>query len=301
MIDIKKSNYKLKYIKYKMKYLILKSGFKIFKTEKNNGSDGSVQYSNQCLWLSILSYLTNVMGNDSNLTELRHLASGNGASINGKYEEFDFHKHEQALRNVIESYDLQIHFYRSFKNENKGVGKRQSQLIIGNEPLIYGNIESTNIVSIVSYGNHFELITEIGLRKLYRGLYDNIGNVDKIGDFVPKRDLIIGKKSSKIDKLTKIQLSKIDELFEINNNLEKIVGDTQMQINLIDSQLIDLEVIISTKHDEYLEEDEQECIFVSYQEHTDKLSKLKKEFENELTEMTNEKNKVQKEINQLIE
>ena len=203
------------------------------------------------------------------------------------------------MRNVIESYDLQIHFYRSFKNENKGVGKKQSQLIIGNEPLIYGNIESTNIVSIVSYGSHFELITEIGLRKLYRGLYENIGyvdNVDKIGDFVPKRDLIIGKKSSKIDKLTKIQLSRIDELFEINNNLEKIVGDTQMQINLIDSQLIDLELIIGTKHDEYLKEDEQDIIFVSYQEHKNKLSKLKKEFENELTEMTNEKIKYKRKL-----
>lgn len=176
-------DYKRKYLKYKIKYMNLLGGMKTFTTKKNNGNDNSGNYSNQCMWISILDYINDVMGNNLNLDEIRRIAIGNDRlNINGTREQFDTDLHLTSLKNLTYEFDLQVHLYVSFKN-------KENKLVIGDEPnWIIGNYSSSNVISIVSYGAHFELITSIGSRVLYGG---------KIKDssiFTPNINLILGKK-----------------------------------------------------------------------------------------------------------
>jgi len=294
-------DYRLKYLKYKMKYLTLLGGSNFisnsntFETLKNDGTNKNGRFSNQCLWLSILSYLNIVLENNLTLEQLREIASSNDSIVNGINEEYDFHVNERALNNVVETYDLQIHFYQA--------QIRNSNYLIGNEPLIYGNIESNNVVAIVSYGYHFELIIQIGKRKLYRGKFDKN---KKAGKFVPDRQLILGKKSSKIDKLDQTQQKKLDELFETLNNLLKISHDIEQHINLTKDQLIDLDerIIFDEKSNsnqlKNLSEEEQIVIIVSYQEYKKTLEKTKGEFELILGEINEDLKRVRNEINRMV-
>lgn len=176
-------DYKQKYLKYKMKYLSLLGGMKTFTAKYNGGGDNSGNYSNQCMWISILDYINGVMGNNLNLGEIRRIASGNGRlKINGTRERFDSDLHLASLRNLASEFDLQVHLYVSFRNKD-------DELVIGDEPnWIIGNYSSSNVISIVSYGDHFQLITSIGSRILYGG------KIKSLDVFTPDINLILGKK-----------------------------------------------------------------------------------------------------------
>ena len=91
---------------------------KVFPQKNNDGTDNTGRYSNQCMWLSILDFLNGVMGNNYNLTEIREIASSNNTAINGENEELDTLENYGALLNVVNSFDLQIHLYNSFKTNS---------------------------------------------------------------------------------------------------------------------------------------------------------------------------------------
>lgn len=286
------SDYKIKYIKYKLKYLNLLGGMgKKFGVIKNNGSNGTREYSNQCMWLSILDYLNGVLGNNFSLDEIRAIGSRNNTEINGKTQEFDTLKHYQSLLNVIETFDLQIHLYVMFRDEN------ENQFISDKPNLIVGALSSSNVVSIVSYGSHFELITLIGNKQLYAGKI-NISDI-----FVPNRTLALGHKFNEKNNLkNKIDLKKIDELLEISINYKRIILDLEQELELNQSRLTDEErsFVSNDKNLSSIDEEMQIALITSFQEIQIIYEKKIKESKNLLEDIKELLNKCEKELAILI-
>lgn len=284
-------NYQRKYLKYKSKYLNLLGGMsKKFGVIKNSGSDGTGRYYNQCMWLSILDYLNRVMDNNLNLDEIRAIGSRNNTRINDIREQYDTDFHHQSLLNVVETFDLQIHFYVLIRD---GDGNS----LISNRPnMIVGEFSSSNVVSIVSYGSHFELITSIDGRQLY-------GEKIKISDkFVPNRELALGKTINNINILSITQLVKIDELLDISVNLKRVILDLEQDLKLNQSRLGELEnsFIMDEKNINSSDEESQIAIISSFQEHKIFLEKIIGEIKTELREMKKNLKKVEKEIDVIV-
>lgn len=280
-------NYNAKYYKYKMKQLNLVGGQIKFTTKKNNGSDGSSNYSNQCMWISIIDYLNGVLGNNITLDEIRTIGSSNNTRINGVREMFDTILYYDSLLKVVFVFDLQIHIYESFRN-------REGLLVISNKPnWIIGDYSSTNVVSIVSYGAHFELITSIGKRKLYRGF------MSSYDEFTPNRDLALGKK---INKTSKKELNEIDNLLEMSINLHCVIINIEQNIKKIINELNDLEssFIFNEKSASELDEQTQIATISSLQEHKIFLENINSENQKELDEIRENFDKIQKKLNELI-
>ena len=282
-------DYHSKYLKYKAKYLNLLGGMgKKFGVKKNNGSDGSGRYSNQCMWLSILDYLNGVMGNNMNLDEIRAIGSRNNTGINNVREQFDTTLHFQSLLNIIETFNLQIHFYLVTRDKN-------GNLTISNRPnMVVGEVSSSNVVSIVSYGSHFELITSIGDRQLYGGKI-------KINEkFVPNRELALGKKINNVNKLSQAQLARIDELLEISVNFNRVVLDLKQNLELKQSRLSELENSFIMKNINSSDEETQIAMISSFQEHQIFLKKIISEIKSELDEMKRDMEIVEKELDIMV-
>ncbi len=203
-----------------------------FLTKRNDGSDGNVGFSNQCMWLSILSYLREVLDNRYlTLQDLRNIASRNGTiPINGEKSEFDSGLHSEAISIVAEMFDLQIHIYHVL-NPN-----RNNSRLISNLPnAIFGNRSASNVVSIISYGRHFELITSIDGRYLYDAVF---GEGEK---FIPNNQLFIGKKTNKnLDSLEKTQSETLDEFINGSIIFERCISDTLSRIDKINDELTGL-------------------------------------------------------------
>lgn len=281
-------DYHRKYLKYKAKYLNLLGGMgKKFGVKKNSGSDGTRKYSNQCMWLSILDYLNGVLGNNMNLDEIRAIGSRNNTGINNVGEQFDTTLHFQSLLNVIETFDLQIHFYVVTRDKN-------GNLTISNRPnMVVGEVSSSNVVSIVSYGSHFELITSIGDLQLYGG---KINVSDK---FLPNRDLALGKK---INELNQAQLERIDELLEISVNYNRVVLDLKQNLELNQLRLDEFEnsFTMDEKNINSSDEESQIAMISSFQEHQIFLKKIIGKIQTELDEMKRDMETVEKELDKLV-
>lgn len=281
-------DYHRKYLKYKAKYLNLLGGMrKKFGIKKNNGSDGSERYSNQCMWLSILDYLNGVMGHNMNLDEIRAIGSRNNTRINDVRQQYDTDYHFQSLLNVIETFDLQIHFYVVTRDKN-------DNLTISNRPnMVVGEVSSSNVVSIVSYGSHFELITSIGDRQLYGG------KIKVSDEFVPNRELALGKK---INELNQAQLARIDELLEISVNFNRVVLDLKQDLELNQLRLDELEnsFIMDGKNINSSDEETQIAMISSFQEHKMYLEKIIGEIKTELDEMKRDMETAEKELDKLV-
>ena len=111
------------------------------------------------------------MGNNLNLDEIRAIGSRNNTRINDVGEQYDTTLYYQSLLNVVETFNLQIHFYVMIRD---GDGNS----FISNRPnMIVGEISSSNVVSIVSFGSHFELITSIDDHQLYGGKICNTNGI----------------------------------------------------------------------------------------------------------------------------
>jgi hypothetical protein len=265
------------------------SNTSLYSVKKNNGSDGNLDpngsalYSNQCMWLSIIDYLNNIQGQSFNLDEIRLIASSNNTRINGPKEQFDTDIHIKSLINVTNILDLQVHLYVTFRNKN-------NIMVISNEPnWIIGNRSSTNVVSIVSYGGHFELITSIGTRNLYQR------EISSQGSFVPNRDLALG---TKITTVSSDQLEKIDAMLEISHNLDRVAMNLKQQIekNKIDLDNLKESLEISDVTDEQF----QITIITSFQEHQMFLEKILSDLTKEFDDIKNHSAHVEEELDKLI-
>ena len=261
-----------------------------FKTKKNNGSDGSGDYSNQCMWISILDFLNGVLSNHYNLTQIREIASNrreNNVRINNPKEEFRVEDHYDGLLNIVETFDLQIHFYVPFKNST-------GKLVIPNRPdWIIGEPSARNVVSIVSYGTHFELITSINSIDIYG---------DEIEDsniFKPDRELAVGKKISQSATVEHNELNeKIDNLLEFSVNLSRVIINIEQSIK---SNKMQVEIYKSTfetnqNHTTTEDFDTQTAIVASFQEHRDNLQKIIDDLERDLVSFKSQQTSVRDEL-----
>lgn len=247
---------------------------KRFGVKRNNGSIEGSGYSNQCMWLSILDYLNGAMGHKFDLQEIRAIGSRNGTRINDVGEQFDSDLHYNSLLNVVETFDLQVHFYHTIRD-------RVGEISISSRPnIIVGKISSSNIVSIVSYGSHFELVTSINGKQLYNGITDS-------ADFVPDRELALGRTINHLDELTHEQLIRIDELLNISVYLGRIVLDLEQDFELNQTRLEEFEnsFITNEINVSSSSEEEQIALISSFQEHKMHLEKMISDTNDELIEM----------------
>ena len=304
MSNIEISNYKLKYIKYKMKYnMLLKGGWAQFKVLKNDGSNNNIGYSNQCIWLSILAYINNVLSRKkvpeytseqlANLTlpQLKAIASANGIfPINEQLKEFDDEYHHDALMNILKIFKIKLVIYPVFKLNGNGttVLRNESREIINDD-------ETTeNIVSVVSYGAHFELITEIRGKQLYKGIF-----ADKSEDYIPVNELVLGTKGAKLSTLK--EKSKIELLFEHCSLLGTEIENFETENKSIDKKLEEMDLIINSYPQQIAQYDtERKAIIESCQEYKKTLLNSKKINDTLLDSIKKQKTDIESRMNNLL-
>lgn len=216
-----------------------------FTTIKNNGKSVSknskIQFSNQCLWISIIDYLKNVHGNDVGLDTIRQCGSKNNTPINGINEQFDAELHIEALSNVASEYNLCIFMHKSTKKDGRNVISVKAEWTIGDQ-------YAPNIVAIVSHGEHFEthtigghfeLITSIGEKKLYEK--DDFGRLYDYPfldfDVIHQYDLCEQKRQSDIS--SELLLQQINELTELLTSDEARMEELKLsKDNATDDDLV---------------------------------------------------------------
>ena len=299
------TDYKKKYLKYKLKYLQLKNlkknlqlkntnnlvgGVKTFKTKKNDGSNGNIGYSNQCMWLSIIDYLNGVLGYNFTLEEIREFASGSGTKpINGKLEEFDADLHMDSLNTITDLFDLQIHIYPLLR------GRNIQGIVISDEPIqILGKYSASNVISIVSYGNHFALITSIGGIKLYGG------RIQSSDEFVPNTKLTLGKQTDKLKEINDKQLQILDELLNESVNLERIKNNLEEDSKKIKRELEELEITTFTPELRNTDDELLKGILLSYEDIKAKLDEKKRQCDNEIEVIRQILSDINEQINLII-
>jgi hypothetical protein len=246
-----------------------------FKTKKNNGSDGSGDYTNQCMWMTFLGFLNYVLGNNFSLTQIRELASSNNVKLNNPGEEFRVDDHFGGLLNLAELLGLRIHFYLPIEDST-------GQLVIPNRPdWIIGEPSARNVVSIVSYGAHFELITSINSIDIYGD------EIEDSNTFKPDRELAVGKKIaySQLDTSERNELNdKIDSLLKSSVNLSRFIINMEQRIQSHKMDVQSLETIFERNQNNASKEDfdTQTAIVASFQEHRATLQKVIDDLEKDL-------------------
>lgn len=192
----------MKKMPYSMKKMSA-GGNKIrYKVIHNNGSNGTREYSNQCMWLSILDYVNRVLNKNWSLEEIRNIASRYGP-INGKLEEYDYDTMRDSLEGLLRQYRLRVRIYYAIcEGEEHNLIDDELYIDIGSEI-------PRNIIYIVSYGAHFELITEINGNNL---MGENFNNA-QASEFVPNENLALGNLANEIN------VRNADKRTEINKKL----------------------------------------------------------------------------------
>lgn len=123
---------------------------------------GGRSFSNACMFISIQDYLKYVKNIDISVTELRDQARFPGGS--NEMWNANSRGHEESLRRLLAIYDLRVFLYNvpSYRVMNSN-GTYSSRVLTGYSTRIagmaYGNERSRNLLNVISYGAHFELIT----------------------------------------------------------------------------------------------------------------------------------------------
>lgn len=138
-------------MKYKNKYISLKRQFggANFNTIRNDGRIDA--YSQQCFWISIMNYLNYILNQNISIRRIREIASYNNTNINKVDEPFDDFEHLQSAFNVADEFDLTIQIFLPDRL-NGNIDIRNPVINIGS---------GSNIVRIVQFIDHFELITSV--------------------------------------------------------------------------------------------------------------------------------------------
>lgn len=215
-------------INFKLNYVIMSTIIN-FKTLHNNGSIES--YTNSCLWISVQQYFIFVLRKQISVKEIRQ-----HAQFHKKYNsDFNFRneKHLQNLLLFLNKFNVSVRVY--YANNKDGV----TNLSKYNEE--YGD-NKNNIIPIVAFGNHFELIIS-GVDDIpsFEHLIDNIIVLDNgyridlhyveklnnlyliklINEYQIKK-VIADENKTKIEK-HKIKLNKIEHKLEKHKNNQKSI------------------------------------------------------------------------------
>ena len=184
---------------------------KNFYTKSNQGVIDN--YSNSCMFISILDYLNGVLGIDINIHQLRQIGRMNDTE-NHKMFDDNIERHKAGLQDIVNMFNLDIHFLNA-KN-NIELYNKDDFLAILNRVKSNGN--DRNLLYIVSSGEHFELL-----------VYNELWGVD-LRNFFPNLDFNDSKKKFLVFS------EKINTYIDINElkNRNKILND---EIKNIESEL----------------------------------------------------------------
>ncbi len=236
-MNIKYMNYKEKYMKYKNKYISLKRQFggANFNTIKNDGRiDG---YSQQCFWISIINYLNYNLNQNISIRRIREIASYYNSNINKVDEPFDDFEHLQSAFNVADEFDLTIQIFLPDRL-NGDINIRNPAINIGS---------GSNLVKIVQFIDHFELITSVDNDRTYVSLNEKgkhqqsayETNVDVASYSLTKK--LNGKKLDPV--LLNLLLEEHQKLLILQNrkkSLEDSIARYIFEITQIDDQIANL-------------------------------------------------------------
>lgn len=227
-------DYYKKYLKYKKKYLDLVKEKKIKELKKLIGGGNILtlknggrreNYENSCMWISIHDYLKKVLNIDITLEELRN--QGDANQPRDKKELFDSSiiRYVEGINKISEIYNLVIKVY-SRDPENP------DNLILSDVyPFIeFGKINNgnKNIVNIISFGYHFELL--IQSRQLN---YD----ITKYFNIQPKAQAIKQEQEIELNIPHIVFDSETNTYIDIEQK-EKEIEEIHEQIKNIDNEII---------------------------------------------------------------
>ena len=173
-------NYKQKYLKYKNKYINLKNllggtGANTYRYQRATEVSGGVSFdltgyqnpvitipnngalgdglSNQCMWISIYTYLATNQYYNGTFAEFRYLVNL-PMKCNTEFNIENKHM-VNSLNKIIDYFDLDIRIWRV--NENKLITTYHFNNGNATTPDRYG-IGNSRVVNIMATGSHFELI-----------------------------------------------------------------------------------------------------------------------------------------------
>ncbi len=222
-----------------------------FSTKKNNGTrtietNGKTMfYTNQCMWISIIDYLHDVLKCDIELDAIREIGSEANAPINGINEQFDAELHIESLSNVATIIKLQINIHAAHEENGKFVISEKPSWTVGDKC-------SPHTVAIVSFGEHFESFTINGHFELITSikgikLYEKDDSTDMHcvypfhDDEMTQHDALCEQKRVAEDttKLLHEQINELTHQLTLNELKLKDLQETKNDIeNTLDDNLI---------------------------------------------------------------
>lgn len=200
-----------------------------FETIGNNGSIEN--YSNQCLFISIFHYLKYVMNNTSvtvkNIRTIAGLDETTGHTMFDKDDE----RFKNCLNKIANHYNVQINFYYYNNVENR-------KIWLSDIKHVYGN--SVNIISIVTFRLHFELIVSMPkLRVKYNYNKLNSDGWKIVRHTINhKTDMYNKNNNTQNNKHVNNNINSKNEHNIINNKFDTIINNKNAQnnnVNLIDA------------------------------------------------------------------
>lgn len=219
------NNFIKKYEGNKNKRFRVNEKDKIFWPLSNNGVIS--YYTNSCLYISILSYLNNVLGININIHQLRQIGKLNTNENNAMFDD-RIPRHEQGLQDIVNRYNLEIIFL-NVKSNGKLYDKSDFSAISN---IIKSNGRNRNRFYICSYGLHFELV-----------IFSNLWNINLKNYFPNEQIENISNKFLVFDKNENDYID-INELKFRNkllskeiNNLENELKSKKEVLKLVDSSI----------------------------------------------------------------
>jgi hypothetical protein len=134
---------------------------------KWNNEKVEYSYSNQCFWLSVIEYLKNVKGEPYTFEDFQRFLRRSDSPCNGIHKQVDLEDHYATIKYITEFFEVMILVFVSL--DGKTIDCTHCFKI--------GDENYMNIVPIVLYHNHFELIESIGnVKNIYMNRNNSLTN-----------------------------------------------------------------------------------------------------------------------------
>lgn len=158
----------------------------------------SIEYVDNCIWISLRTFINYELGFDLTLEQIKNIASNNGKlNINNNVESFDYSTHYESLNNLAIKFNLHIKLYDFYnpdtdnqldintliyvhylllQNIEPNVEELQNLFLKGyvtsDDYVTIINENGKYIVHIIFYSAHFALLIKLKDRLLYNNIID---------------------------------------------------------------------------------------------------------------------------------
>jgi hypothetical protein len=256
-----------------------------YETKHNDGCIPSLNYSNQCMWISILQIINKYIDPTTTIDDIRTIASNNNIQINNTRDMFDTARDIKGLKQVLKHYNINLYIYIITNNNNC-----IKSYINSNKFLI-------NTFHIIYNNSHFELMTNINGKKLYNKM---IG--DKIYNYSD-----LDKKYDCVKLVNNITFSVNNITFSVNNitcsdKLEQLLTDKKSYITLLSHKKFELEAENHQYIDHLSNDPNDEALNKIIRDtHNDFIDKLKLELSELSKSLKQINDNITKYINELLD